>query len=239
MDGGYQHDAHQAAKRRKAGTRLQRQAWARGVLDGILSQLRPGDLCLDCGANVGLVAGPLAETGAEVLAFEPDPLAFAALTDRLAPFANAHPIAAAVGVHAGTETLRRSTRFADTPLAATTGSTLLVGKRDADCEAANDVAVQVASLPDMLTTLHAGGWPAGLPRPSQSPGRIALLKLDVEGAELTLLPALHGADLLAPIGCTLVETHQRKFPALRRDFLSMRRQIAGLYPPHRVNLDWI
>lgn len=237
MDGGFIHDGRAAARRRKAGTRAERMASAKGVLDGILSQLRPGDLCLDCGANVGSVAGPLAETGAEVLAFEPDPVAFAALSDRLAPFANAHPVQAAVDVSGGTATLHRSNKFADDPLGATISSTVLAGKRDSDGQ--NDISVRVLSLPDMLETIQAGRWPDILPMPTCAPSRIALLKMDVEGAELTLLPALHHHDLLTPIACTVVETHQRKFPALRQDFLSMRRQIAGLYPGHKVNLDWI
>lgn len=237
MDGGHTEEARAAARRHRAATRARRQARAKGVLDGILGQLRPGDLCLDCGANVGAVAGPLAATGAEVLAFEPDPLAFAALSDRLAAFPNAHPIPAAVGVTDGTATLHRAKRFADSPLAATVGSTVVPGKRDSD--GSHDIPVRVLSLPDILTAIQEGRWPDDLPMPTRAHTRIALLKLDVEGAELALLPALHDADLLAPVACTLVETHQRKFPALRRDFLSMRRRIAALYPVPKVDLDWI
>lgn len=237
MDGGHSFDAHQAAKRRKAGNRAERRAWAKGVLDGILGQLRPDDLCLDCGANVGAVAGPLAETGAQVFAFEPDPVAFAALSDRLAPYRNTRAIPAAVGLTDGQATLHRAARFRDDPLDATVSSTLMAGKRDTTSD--HDVTVRVLSLPDILAALHAGHWPGALPLPRTVPKRIALLKLDVEGAELDLLPALHEGDLLAPIACTLVETHQRKFPDRRRAFLSMRRQIAGLYPATKVNLDWI
>lgn len=233
------YDEDMARARRRLAKR-ERRAWARGVFDGLLSQLTSDDICLDCGGNVGEISGPIAETGAEVYAFEPDPVAFAALSARLAPFPNAHAVQAAVGVTSGSATLHRSSRFEDDPLSATVSSTLMPGKRDS--VGGNDITVDVLSLPDILTSLQAGQMPPVLPalsRNRRKPGRLALLKMDVEGGELELLPALHQADLLAGIGCTLVETHQRKFPDRRRDFLSMRRQIAGLYPARKVNLDWI
>ncbi|WP_299816082.1 FkbM family methyltransferase [uncultured Jannaschia sp.] len=220
---------------RRLGQRLRR-ATARGLLDGILSQLRPGDVALDCGANVGDVAEPLAETGATVFAFEPDPLAFDTLARRLAPYPAAHAVHAAVGVTRARATLRRSSRFAGDALAATTSSTLLPGKRDADTEGAHDVEVDVLSLPELIAALAAGSVPPPL---KGAPGRLALLKLDVEGSELDLLPTLHAAGLLNKIACTLVETHQRKFPDRRRDVLAMRREIAAAYPARKVNLDWI
>ncbi len=224
-------------KRRMAGR--ERRAAARGILDGVLSQLRPGDVALDCGANVGDITCPLAETGATIFAFEPDPVAFAALQTRTDTLPNVHAINAAVAVQAGTATLHRTRAFADDPLASTVSSTLLSGKRDSDARGANDIDVPVLSLPGLLRDLTAGRIPAALPATARKPWRVTLLKLDVEGEELNLLPALHDANLLEPIGCTLVETHQRKFPDRRRDFLRMRRRIGAQYPTSKVNLDWI
>jgi hypothetical protein len=48
---------------RRDGRNL-RHAHARGLLQGILSMLREGDVVNDCGANVGDVTAPLAATGA-------------------------------------------------------------------------------------------------------------------------------------------------------------------------------
>src|SRR3546814_4183293 len=42
-------------------------------------RLRPGDIAIDCGANVGRFTRPIAEGGATVHAFEPNPDAFAEL----------------------------------------------------------------------------------------------------------------------------------------------------------------
>ncbi|MEM7640956.1 MAG: FkbM family methyltransferase [Pseudomonadota bacterium] len=216
-----------------------RKAWARGKLDGILSQLQPNDIAVDCGANTGEVSVAIARTGATLYAFEPDPVAFERLSANLARYPNAHSIAAAVSDRAGRATLHRSTRFRDTPLAATTGSTLLADKRDVDGTGDGDLTVPVMDLTEILRDLIARRVPDGLPGQHVGLGRLALLKIDVEGEELTLLPALHEADLLARVGCTLVETHQRKFPARRSDFLRMRRELRGLYPASKVDLDWI
>src|SRR3546814_19939216 len=46
-------------------------------------RLRPGDIAIDCGANVGRFTRPIAEGGATVHAFEPNPDAFAELSRNL------------------------------------------------------------------------------------------------------------------------------------------------------------
>src|SRR3546814_4893063 len=51
-------------------------------------RLRPGDIAIDCGANVGRFTRPIAEGGATVHAFEPNPDAFAELSRNLAGFAS-------------------------------------------------------------------------------------------------------------------------------------------------------
>jgi len=46
-----------------------RKAWAEGYLTAITAMLKPGDLAVDCGANMGVVTERLAATGADVIAF--------------------------------------------------------------------------------------------------------------------------------------------------------------------------
>lgn len=54
------------AKMKRRETRNLRAAHAQGLLEGICSMLRPSDVVLDCGANVGSVTLRLAATGANV-----------------------------------------------------------------------------------------------------------------------------------------------------------------------------
>src|SRR5690606_38404229 len=88
---------------------------AERYLTGICSMLRPGDLAVDCGANFGEVTARLAATGADVIAFEPDPGVFASLQTRFAEAPNVTLVNAAVGVGAGTVRLMRSDNFEANP----------------------------------------------------------------------------------------------------------------------------
>lgn len=212
-------DARRLAHREK-------KARSKGILEGAIAMLGKGDIAIDCGANVGIVTTQLAATGAEVHAFEPDPVAFGELSRKVADMPNVHLHHAAVGSQDGTVTLMRSTRFADDPIAATVSSTIVSGKRDTDLEGHEALEVPLVNLARFI-------------RRVQKHGQVRLLKMDVEGEELTLLPHLAKRGALDVINCTLVETHQRKFPEKRRDFLSMRREISARYPASKVNLDWI
>lgn len=215
-------DAERKA-RRKARRRLAR-ARAEGMLAGVVSMLRPGDVAVDCGANVGEVAAQLAATGARVHAFEPDPLAFAALSDRLGKADNVTLHNAAVGPEAGQGALHRAADFADDPTARTTRSTLVPG--GAGMDSADTLPVTVVDLPDFLRTCL------------KSHDDIAFLKLDIEGAELALLDRLDRDGLLHRIRLTVAETHEGKFPALRASYKALRDRIAATYPKTRVNLEW-
>lgn len=207
-------------------TQFQRRHWrrlkkqfARGLMQGILSMLKPGDVVLDCGANVGDVAEPLADTGATVHAFEPDPYAFERLSQRLGDRANVVLHNAAVGVTAGTSQLFRALNFDENPNAGSVKSTLLSGGENIG---EDGIEVDVVSLPDVLAS-----------------NDVAFLKMDIEGAELELLEHMHAHNLFENVRLTVAETHEKKFPALRPRFAALRAALTTAYPPSRVNLDWI
>jgi FkbM family methyltransferase len=202
-----------------------RKARARGVLEGLCAGLNESSVVVDCGANVGAVSVPLARTGARVIAFEPDLLAHAALSEAAAGLANVELHQAAVGVEAGEVSLYRAEKFETDPLAATVSSSVMTGKRGQSDE--NAITVPQIDLPAFLTTLVANH------------GRVDFLKLDIEGSELDLLPALADAGLLENIRYVAAETHERKFPERRREFLAMRSRIEGAFGRHHINLNWI
>lgn len=217
--------AHDKLKRR--AQRNERAQFARGLLQGILSMLRPGDVVLDCGANVGAVTGPLAETGATVHAFEPDPFAFAQLSARVGDRPNVTLHNVAVGVTSGNVRLMRAANFDDNPMGGSVKSTVIPGGRNID--EAKDATIEVAmiALPDMIRDL------------ASKSGRIAFLKMDIEGAELELLEHMQAHRLFDLVGLTVAETHEMKFRDLRPRFAALRETIAAEYPVTRVNLDWI
>lgn len=201
--------------------RNMRKAWAEGYLTGICAMLRPGDLAVDCGANMGVVTAQLAATGADVIAFEPDPDCFAALQQKFGATTNVTLINAAVGTRAGTVRLMRAGNFDANPVGASVKNTILDGGRGID--EGNSVEVQLIDFPAFL----------------REKGQIGFLKLDIEGAELEILEAMERDGLFARVKSLVAETHERKFPELRQRFRELRRRVAETYPPTHVNLDWI
>jgi len=201
-----------------------RYARAHGLLQGVLSMLRPGDVVVDCGANQGDVTGPLAEAGAIVHAFEPDPYNLAKLTDRFSGVANVHLHAAAVGVSAGTVRLMRAANWEANPDLASVKSTIVAGGHNIG---GDGIDVPMIDFPAFLRGLIA------------EHGRVAFVKMDIEGAELDLLPAMLEQRLFDNIQLTVAETHERKFKDLRTRFADLRAAISERYPQTRVNLDWI
>src|ERR1019366_7261674 len=49
---------------------------------GLEIDTKPGDIIVDCGANIGGMASLFARTGAQVYAFEPHPLCFSVISRR-------------------------------------------------------------------------------------------------------------------------------------------------------------
>ena len=216
---------HDKFKRR--AKRNARAQFARGLMQGILSMLRPGDVVLDCGANVGAVTGPLAETGATVHAFEPDPFAFAKLSERVAGMDNVVLHNAAVGVAAGSVRLMRAAYFDDNPMSGSVKSTIITGGRNIDETDGATISVTMIALPDLLREIAA------------KMGEVAFLKMDIEGAELDLLEHMQTHGLFDLVRLTVAETHENKFRDLRPRFAALRAAVADTYPVTRVNLDWI
>ncbi len=205
--------------------RNQRKAWAEGYLKGICTMLRPGDLAVDCGANMGVVTAVLAATGADVIAFEPDPFAFGHLTTTFADRPNVTLINAAVGVGAGSVRLMRANNFADNPQGASVKSTILDGGRRIDAD--NSVEVPLVDFPGFVREQVARR------------GEIAFVKMDIEGAELDILEALDREGLFTNIRGLVAETHERKFKDLRDRYRILRETIVANHPSGKINLDWI
>jgi FkbM family methyltransferase len=205
--------------------RNMRKARAEGYLAGVAAMLRPGDLAIDLGANMGVVTDVLARTGADVIAFEPDPWAYSQLTERFADTPNVKLVNAAVGVGTGTVRLMRAANFDANPLGASVKSTILNGGRQIDEGQAIDVPL--VDFPSFLTE-HLG-----------SRSEIAFVKMDIEGAELDILEAMDQGGLFAHVRVLVAETHERKFRELRPRYRALRECFAAKYDPDRVSLDWI
>jgi FkbM family methyltransferase len=209
-----------AAFKRRA-KRNQRRAWADGYLLGVCAMLQPSDIALDLGANMGVVTAQLAATGAQVIAYEPDPFAFGTLQEKFSQTPNVTLVNAVVGIGGGVVRLMRADNFADNPEGASVKSTILDGGRRID--AANSIELPLLDFPNILSEL----------------GEVAFVKMDIEGAELDILERMHHDALFSKVRCLVAETHERKFKDLRPRYRALRAEVAQHYHPGRVNLDWI
>ncbi len=203
-----------------SGQKAAAQKAAQDAFDAVCARLGPGDLAVDLGANQGLFTQKLAATGADVVAFEPDPHAFEALTARMAGQAQVDCRNAAAAAQAGVMTLYRTAHFDRNPDRHSTSSSLLAENRNVD--KANGFDVEVVDFVDFLVSLDRD---------------VALIKVDIEGAEVDLMEALLDHPVASRVGHIFVETHERANPSLAVRTSALKARTAGQGQP-AVNWDW-
>ncbi len=215
---------HRALKSARAARRELKKARARGILEGLRAGLGPHALCVDCGAHYGTVTSLLAETGARVHAFEPDPHSWEKLMETCGEMNNVTLVNAAVGVEDGEITLFRNDTFDRDEEVGSTGSSVVAGNINA--KDGTEIKVRAVNLVAYLERLL------------EENGRIQFLKMDIEGAEVEILEHLVETDILPRINLTVVETHRWLFPQWR-DRYTRIYEIAEERPELHLMLHWI
>jgi len=200
--------------------RARRQRAAKAEFAAALARLGPGDIAIDLGANAGEFTVPMARTGARVHAFEPDPHALSLLCKAVAGYPNVSVVAAAAGDHDGTSRLYRAAGFAREPDRRSKSSSLFADKRNVG--PADAVEIEVRDFIGFLRGLD---------------GPVALVKMDIEGAEVQVLEALLGSDQAERVDAIFVETHERGLPALAGRIRALKERSRSLGRP-RINWDW-
>lgn len=198
-------------------TKTQRADWSFRTL---ARKLRPGDVAVDCGANIGKFTALLASSGATVHAFEPDPWAYETLQKRFAGAPNVVLHQAAVGDHEGEIELYRAPGFETDPVDLSQSSSVIREKSNIDPESA--IAVRMVDFVEFVKSLDA---------------RVSILKMDIEGAEFAVLKRLLDADMMNVFDNVFVETHDQKIPELAEAASEVYKRLE-LGGHDHVNLDW-
>jgi FkbM family methyltransferase len=187
----------------------------------VIETIRPGDVCIDCGANIGVVARALARYGASVYAFEPDPYAFAQLLKNMRPNENVRCINSAVGIGANDRIkLYFHKQLVEDPIKYSQGSSVMANKPNVGGES---IEVDVINLSDFI----------------KDRGRVKLLKIDIEGYETVVVPHLVASRALDCVDHVYVETHDHKWPDLRIPSELMREVVRGSPYSGKIHLDWV
>jgi FkbM family methyltransferase len=191
------------------------------LFDRAIHRLRPGQIVIDGGANVGKVTRRLACSGATVYAFEPDSAAFTELQKNTTDMPNVVRYQKAVGLTDDTVRMYRHASYEDNPKSRSKATSMFADKHNID-EFNSFTAQQI----DLLRFIRA------------LPSKVEILKLDIEGQEVAILEELFGDEkLMNKIGLVFAETHEERIPSLRSRTVNLRRQ-ANAYWRTRVNLDW-
>lgn len=189
------------------------------LFETAVRDLRPGDVAVDLGANVGEITGRLAATGATVHAFEPDPDSFAILRENMAGYPNVVLHQKAAGDRDGRTQLYRPVAYSTNERSASKANSIV--RRDSRMDVAAGIDVEVVDFARFLNML---------PRPAR------LVKVDIEGAEWAMLKAVTERALDC-FEAMFVETHERFDLSILPEARRLQRFAAELERPY-INLYW-
>jgi FkbM family methyltransferase len=182
--------------------------------------LQPDDIAFDCGANVGTVTQLLADSGARVYAFEPNPVAFAELNRRFKKNKRVTCLNQAISNQDGTMRLYLHEMSDDDPLRWSTGSSLIETKGNIHRD--HFVETEVIDLARFVTELNE---------------TVKFIKMDIEGAEYRTIIHLIETGAIQQIGLLSVETHHRKNEQLQSEFKQLS-ELMDTYNIVNVQFDW-
>ena len=191
-------------------------------LRNILRGIDSGSLVIDCGANIGDITALFLGRGAQVICFEPDPMAFSALQKRFGGNPRIRLINSAVSDQNGKASfyLHKDRRDGGGE-EYTVSSSLLREKKNVDAQ--KGIVVELTDLSEYVSALGR---------------KVDVLKLDVEGAEISILKKMIREGTYADIGLMLVETHETKIPGHDREVADIRELIRekGI---SNIGLNWV
>jgi len=185
-------------------------------------ELGAGDIAIDCRANVGVVTAVLAQTGAEVHAFEPNPAAFGELESRIGTQGSIHLYPQAVLDRDDTVRLYLLRNAGDDPVAWSGGSSVLPFKGNVDPD--SYVEVEAVDLARFVLELDR---------------EVKVVKIDVEGAECRIVNRLIDAGAMQRIGTVLLEVHDGRVPELRDETHRLLERLRNEGLADKVQTDWI
>jgi FkbM family methyltransferase len=191
-----------------------------GIRDAI-SEIHQGDIVVDLGANIGLATSIFQKLGATVYAVEPHPLAFASLQKRFKRNQSVVAINAAATIDSAlTASLYLHEKSRLRPLYYSTGSSLMGEKPNVD----SNSWIQVPSL-NLVNFIR-------------DLGKVKILKMDVEGYETILIPAILESGVVSQIDFIFIETHDRKWEGLANSSEEMKRHVAASPFRDKFYFDW-
>lgn len=191
-------------------------------LQTVLKKIPEGSVIIDCGANVGDISLLFAKRKVTVFAFEPDPIAFEILKQRTKNISNITCYKKGVGTANKTSRLFfHRGRSAHNHEAFSVSSSTISEKNNIDTE--NFIEIETIDLADFIELLE---------------GEVALVKMDIEGAEIEVLEKLIHQETYKKVGLLLVETHENKIPGHHKKVRQLKQTLETKNISN-IRLNWI
>lgn len=188
----------------------------------LLENLNQGDLCVDLGANVGLVTECMAKRGAVVLAFEPNKRVTKVLQGVKVRYPQTEIFEAAAGTYDGVSKLFLHPDANESSADVSQASSLLRDKPNVSESVYDEITV--VDFCRFLST--------------KSTAEVKILKIDIEGYELELVNRMLDEGVLDRVRMVFLETHERKFKALEAGTAALKSRIRSLGLEHKFFYDW-
>ncbi|MFS0555269.1 FkbM family methyltransferase [Brevibacillus sp. 179-C9.3 HS] len=187
----------------------------------VFASISYGDIAIDCGANMGIISQKMADKGALVFAFEPNPFVFEELLKRVGSYPNVVCINKAVWHKNDKLRLHLHDLYHTDPAGSAYASSLLTNHPVTDIQ--KYVEVEVIDLTQFIQMLN---------RP------IKLIKIDIEGAEFELLEKIVEHNLHLQIDKIVVENHEWLIADLKAKADHFRR-VMQEKQIHNIDLNWV
>lgn len=184
--------------------------------------IQEGDIVIDCGANVGDISLLFAKKKAAVYAFEPDPLAFKVLKQRTKKFPNI------TCYQKGVSTRNETVRFyfhkerANVNHAAYSVSSSIIEEKNNN-NPTNFIEIETIDLTEFIAAIDK---------------RVAIVKMDIEGAEMDILNKFIEEKVYEKVDLMLVETHENKIPGHYEKLMRLKH-LLETRNINNIKLNWI
>jgi len=186
-----------------------------------LFKLNKDSLVIDCGANTGDITNRFASTGATVIAFEPDPLAYKILSERFKNHKKVTCINKGVWDKDAQVTLYKHIDQGNEEIPFTVGSSIVKEKNNVGLT--NGINIEVIDLIFFIKSLNR---------------KINIIKMDVEGAEIEILAKIIYEEHHHLFDYLLVETHETKIPGHLEKLEVLKGEMANSNIKN-IKLNWL
>lgn len=202
-------------------TELENKSFNEFKTSSIVKSLNSDSVCIDCGANVGLITEIFADKGASVYSFEPHKGCFEVLKKKFASNPKVHLYNKGV-LDRNTKMKLYKFEYHDyDELFFSQGASIYNSNLEVDSNTYDEI--DVINLVDFIKELN---------KP------IDILKMDIEGAEFAILELLIKEGLYKNIGHILVETHDEVIPEIKDQALRVRNLIKEK-DIKNIDLTWV